>query len=247
MAEYADNVPPIDSRSAAHDRARFITSEMPCPYLAMRQARSEAYYFESLDGAKYELLLACGYRRSGRVVYRPRCRGCSECKQVRIPVDRFEASKSMRRTWRRNQDVIVRCAPPDPTDEKFEMFTRYLQTQHDDTMPRSRAAFAEFLYDSPMETLEFTYRLGRRTIGASIADLCPGGLSSVYCYFDPEFAKRSLGTFSVLWELDYCRTHDLPYYYMGYYIADCPAMAYKVRFRPSEILVDTGRWLTVEA
>jgi len=247
MSECADNLPVINSVDATQERTRFITPEGPCPYLSSRQSRSEAYYFESLDGGVYERLMARGFRRSGRVVYRPRCRGCSECKQARIPVRRMQLTRSMRRIKRRNTDLTVTNGVPEASDEKFDMFSRYLTHQHDDVMPRTRHAFVEFLYDSPMETVEFTYRLGRRTIGASIADVCPGGLSSVYCYFDPEFADRSLGTFSVLWEVDYCRATALTYYYMGFYVANCPAMSYKLRFRPSEILVDTDRWLTVEA
>ena len=64
----------------------------------------------------------------------------------------------------------------------------------------------------------------------------------MYCFFDPEFQDRSLGTFSVLWEVERCRTQGLPHYYMGYYIANSPTMAYKARFRPSEFLVGDNQW-----
>jgi arginine-tRNA-protein transferase len=245
MTEYHDNGKAIDSPGADFDRMRFITPESPCPYLSNRRSRSEAYYFDTIKGAQYEWLMARGYRRSGRVVYRPRCRGCDECKQIRIPVERFEPSKSMRRIRRRNADVVVACASPEPTDEKYDLFTSYLNHQHDEAMPRGRDAFLDFLYLSPLESVEFVYRLGNRIVGVSLADCCPGGLSSVYCYFDPGFAERSLGTFSVLWEVEHCREQGLAFYYMGYYVADCPAMAYKIRFRPSEVLVDADRWLTI--
>ncbi len=141
----------------------------------------------------------------------------------------------------------VTLGVPTPTEEKFDIFTRYLEHQHDDMMPRTYASFSEFLYDSPMETVEFCYYLGKRIVGVSIADRCPGGLSSVYCFFDPEFQDRSLGTFSVLWEVEHCRTHGLPYYYMGDYIANSPTMAYKARFRPNEILVGDNQWIVVVA
>ena len=84
---------------------------------------------------------------------------------------------------------------------------------------------------------------GERLIGVGLADRCPGGLSSVYMYFDPAFAGRSLGTFSVLWEIEYCRRENLPYDYLGYYVAGCQKMAYKARFRPNEMLVGENRWV----
>jgi len=247
MAEERETTEAIGSRSADFDRLRFLTPEMSCPYLPERLSRSEAYCTEWIDGSTYEKLMARGFRRSGHVIYRPRCRGCNECRQLRIPVGRFEPSRSMRRIRRRNADLTVSPGVPEPTRDKFDIFTRYLDHQHDDMMPRSYDAFAEFLYDSPLETVEFCYALGQRIVGVSIADRCPGGLSSVYCFFDPEFQDRSLGTFSVLWEVEHCRTHGLPYYYLGYHIANSSTMAYKSRFRPNEILVGDNQWIIVQA
>ena len=94
-------------------------------------------------------------------------------------------------------------------------------------------------------TLEMSYHLGQRLIGVSIADVVPGGLSSVYMYFEPEFAARSLGTLSILREIDHCKRHQLSYYYLGFFIADANTMAYKSRFRPNEILIDDDFWITL--
>jgi arginine-tRNA-protein transferase len=235
----------ITSAQADYDTLRSVSPEHPCPYLPDRQARSEVYRADHLDGAMYERLLAKGFRRSGRVVYRPRCRGCRECRQLRVPVQQFTPTRSMQRVRRRNADVAVEVGLPVATEEKFSLYARYLDAQHDGTMGRSFESFSEFLYDSPLETLEFEYRFGERVIGVSIADRSPNGLSSVYMYFDPDLAPRSLGTFSVLWEIDYCRREGLPYYYLGFFVAGSPTMAYKSRFRPNEILVGEDRWVSL--
>lgn len=232
------------SAQGAHDAMRDVSPETPCPYLPGRLARTEAYLLDNVDAETFGRLLTLGYRRSGRVVYRPRCRGCSECRSTRVLTDAFSLSRSMRRIWRRNAELRVEEGEPTPTDAKFALYGRYLDAQHDQTMSRSFETFRDFLYDSPIETLEFRYFLGERLVGVSIADLWSGGLSSVYMYFDPDFRERSLGTYSVLWEIDYCRRHDLPYYYLGYYVAECESMSYKSRFRPNEILVGPDRWIT---
>ena len=233
----------ISSAAADYDALRYVSSEAPCPYLPGLQARSEIYAVEQLNGEVYERLLARGFRRSGRIVYRPRCRACRECRSIRIVADQFVPSRSMRRVWRRNADVSVDLGKPEPSNEKFELFCRYLDSQHDETMDRSYESFRDFLYDSPIDTLEFHYRLGDRLIGVGLADRWSAGLSSVYMYFDPGVSERSLGTFSVLWEVGFCRSEGLPYYYLGYYVAGSGKMAYKARFRPNEILVGDDRWV----
>lgn len=234
---------PISSAQAEYDLLANISPEVPCPYLPGVRSRSEAYYAETLDGATHERLITRGFRRSGRIVYRPRCRGCRECRQLRVLTGQFRPTRSTRRVWRRNADLRVELAEPVPTDEKYTMFRHYLDAQHDDAMSRSYESFVEFLYDSPTETSELSYCLGRRVIGISIVDHCPGGLSSVYMYFEPEYRDRSLGTFSVVWEIEYCRGKGLPYYYLGFFVAQCATMAYKCRFRPNEILVGNDRWV----
>jgi len=237
----------ISSAQADYDSLRFVSQERPCPYLPGKQARSEAYWVDQLDGSTYERMLTRGFRRSGRVVYRPRCRGCSECRQMRVPVESFQPTRSMRRVLARNADVVVEEGRPAPDDERFAVYRRYLDAQHDESMSRGYESFRDFLYDSPTETVEFRYRVEGRLMGVSIADRLPLGLSSVYMYFDPEFSERSPGTFSVLWEIDYCRRAGMKYYYLGFFVAGSTTMSYKSRFRPNDILIGDDRWVSLQA
>ena len=246
MAEQQALIEVISSPQAEYDSLRNVSGESPCPYLPHKRSRCEAYAVDDVGGDVYEEMLARGFRRCGRVVYRPRCNHCRECRQLRIPVERFVPSRSMRRVSRRNADVRVEIGDPIPTREKFNLFRRYLSGQHDGTMLRTFEAFVEFLYDSPVPSLEVRYTIGNRLVGISINDHCPGGLSSVYMFFDPEFRRRSLGTFSVLWEIAHCRREALPYYYLGYYVANSRTMAYKSRFRPNEILAGEDHWVTFQ-
>jgi arginine-tRNA-protein transferase len=235
----------INSPQAEYDAQRNVSPERPCPYLPNRLARSEVYWADRMSGALYETLLARGFRRSGRVVYRPRCRNCQECRQMRVLVNRFTASRSARRVLKHNEDVRVETGPAAPSAEKYALYVAYLAGRHDGSMSRSYEAFAEFLYDSPMRTMEFRYFLGERLIGVSVLDKCPKGLSSVYMYYDPSLRERSLGTFSILHEIEHCRAHRLPYYYLGYHVAGSKTMDYKSRFRPAEVLVAEGRWIAL--
>lgn len=232
-------------RDASCEAAQSSSGQQDCPYLPDRRATLSGHAFiqpGSLPPTDYDQLLSENFRRAGVVVYRPQCRGCSACRSLRVPVATFAPSKSMRRILRHNQDVDVRVATPDPSMESYDVYRRYLEQRHDRTMSDDFVSFASFLYVSPTLTQEITYRVGDRLLAVSIVDRVPSGLSSVYVYFDPDFSDRSPGTFSALWEIDYCRREGLPYYYLGYHVAGAQAMEYKARFRPNEILNDEGEW-----
>jgi arginine-tRNA-protein transferase len=126
--------------------------------------------------------------------------------------------------------------------EKAKLYSRYLQYQHADTPEESPADVESFLYTTAVQTLEFEYWLCDRLVAVSLADACSRSLSSVYAYFEPDEAKRSLGVFSSLWELAYCQSARIPFYYLGFYVAGCRKMDYKARFRPCEWQETQGRW-----
>ena len=234
---------PIGSAMADYDDLRYVTEESPCAYLPGLPARAQAYRVDSLAPATHQRLMGLGFRRSGNVVYRAHCRTCDKCQAIRVVVTRLVLTPSMRRVARLNRDVAVDVSTPVATDEKYEMFRRYLDAQHDGSMSRDRDVFTDFLYTSPTRTLEFSYKVKDRLVAVGIVDQCPSGLSSVYVFFDPSENSRSLGTLSVLREVEYCRRRGLPYYYLGLWVEGSKTMDYKARFRPNEILTGDGCWV----
>ncbi|HVP09583.1 MAG TPA: arginyltransferase, partial [Phycisphaerae bacterium] len=166
------------------------TGPYSCPYLEDRTAHSEGVYAARLDAAVYQDLMDMGFRRSGRLVYRPRCEGCRECVPIRIPVEQFRPSRSQRRVARRNRDVQVTVGEPRSSDEKWRVYVEYLRRRHDGTMSEERDDFEEFLYAAVTDTVEMEYRLADRIVAVGIVDSCPACLSSVYFYFDPAESWR---------------------------------------------------------
>lgn len=219
------------------------TPERPCPYLPDRMARTRAFRVEQMPGEAYRLFMNAGFRRSGQIFYQPVCAGCRRCLPLRVPTDLFAPSKSQRRIWRRNQDLRVTRVSPHPTEEKFALYTRYQRDWHDGAMMGDWEEFAHLLYDAPVPGVELEYRTADdRLIGAGICDLSASSLSSVYFYFDPAEARRGLGTFSVLYEIDLARRLGISHYYLGYWVEGCRQMEYKASFRPHEVLDPTGSW-----
>jgi arginine-tRNA-protein transferase len=235
LSHYPSHPPPVKLRM-------YESGEHVCSYFRDRSARTRAFYAPKMPGALYQQFMDAAFRRSGRYVYQPVCGGCRLCVPIRVPVETFAASKSQRRAWRKNQDVVIEIGEPTPTHEKLALYQKYRLHWHE-TDEQSWDEFVSFLYDSPVETVEFEYRLSSgELVGVGICDLCAKSLSAVYFYFDPEHAKRGLGTFSALYEIETARKLNIPYYYLGFWVKNCATMHYKCDFRPCELLDTDGTW-----
>jgi leucyl-tRNA---protein transferase len=221
-----------------------------CSYLPDRQTTLRAFYISRLPSDLYHDFLDAGFRRAGRIVYQPICQGCRACMPIRVSVPEFAENKSLRRCRKRNADLKVSIAPPRLTDEKFDLYRRYLAERHARKLPadegepeENKESLDEFLYQSPVDTLEFVYRDSTgRLVAVGICDICSRSISSVYFYFDPSDSRRGLGNFGALTEIDCARQLKIPWWYLGYWVKGCRAMEYKADFHPHELLHPDGVW-----
>jgi leucyl-tRNA---protein transferase len=229
----------------------FSTEPAPCPYLAGRLERRLVTPLEGADPERlHDRLLRAGFRRSQGYAYRPACAGCQACVPVRIPVAQFVFRRPWRRILRDNADLVASERRPVATPEQYALFRRYLDGRHA-ASGMAEMAWAEFramIDDSPVDTRVIEWRRPDRSlIAASLTDCCPSGFSGVYKFFDPDEARRSLGSLIILWHVQRAAGLGLPYLYLGYWIAGSPKMAYKARFQPLEQLTAAGwRPMSVE-
>lgn len=147
--------------------------------------------------------------------------------------------------------------------ESYEIYRKYQITVHRERPSRcGEEAYRSFLVDSPLVQSRSTpnqdrlygsyhmlYRLSGRLFAVGVLDVLPNCLSSVYLFYDPDFAKLSPGTLSALKEIEWIKKNadiypSLRFYYMGYYIHSCPKMRYKANYHPSELLCEeTKLWV----
>jgi arginine-tRNA-protein transferase len=222
----------------------FSTELAPCPYLSGRAERRLVTSLDRADADRgHERLMQTGFRRAQRFAYRPACPGCRACVPVRIPVARFSLSRGWRRILRRNADLVARERPLLATEEQFALFSRYLAGRHaaGGMAAMSWADYRAMIDDSPVAGLVAEWRRADGSlIAVSLTDRCASGLSGVYKFFDPDEGRRSLGSLIVLWHVERARELQLPYVYLGYWIAGSAKMAYKARFQPLEQLTPDG-------
>ena len=129
----------------------------------------------------------------------------------------------------------------------YRLYRRYQAARHagggmdqDD-----REQFRGFLLQSRVDSALLEYSLGGEVVMVSLLDRLLDGLSAVYTFYEPELARRSLGTFGVLTQVRLARDMGLPYLYLGYWIAASTKMAYKRGYRPLEAFVE-GQWRPLE-
>lgn len=210
----------------------------PCPYLPDREARLPLRLpLRRITPEEFDLLLELGDRRSGRGLYRASCGACHECRPIRVPTAEFQPSTSQRRSVRKNEDLTIEVGPAQCTDAHLDLYNRHKLGRGLSRTGEllTEAHYRQWLVDSCVPTVEVRYRVGERLIGVSVLDVGATAVSSVYHYYDPDEARRSLGVYSVLWEIAWAHSIGIKWYYLGYYVRDCDHLNYKARYLPNEI------------
>ncbi len=220
----------------------FFAEHGRCPYLADRDWSSVSLHVQQMAPRELQDLLQSGFRRSGSEFYRPACRQCRQCVPIRLPVQAFRAHKTQRRIWRRNQDLQVRQVPVRLNGSRLDLYRRFLAARFDRVDSPGIEELEAFLADRFGSTVEMDYLLEGRLVAFGVLDVTPEAASSVYFVHDPEMASRRLGTFSVMQEVEWCRQTGRSHLYLGLWVRECPAMAYKAWFHPHELLV-AGAWV----
>ncbi|MBB3985248.1 arginine-tRNA-protein transferase [Sagittula marina] len=186
-----------------------------------------------------------GFRRSQNVLYRPSCAECSACMSARIDVSKFVATRSQKRTLKKNTHLERRATSPWATEEQYNLFRRYLDTRHADggMADMDVFEFAAMVEETPIRSrvVEYLDRESGALIATCLTDMLDDGLSMVYSFYDPEHQKNSLGTWMILDHIAIAQETGLPYVYLGYWVPGSEKMGYKAQFSGLEIY-HRGQW-----
>ncbi len=222
----------------------YTTAPYSCSYLKSTVARSQvATPSHAINQTTYSNLVSKGFRRSGSFTYRPLCETCKECIPVRINTSNFILRKSQKRAWKKHQPLSTRIIKPYFNQEHYSLYSKYQSLRHSGggMDSDSKEQYKQFLLQSHVNSLLIEFRDKQTLKMVSIIDKLDDGISSVYTFFDPEDKGSSYGIYSILWQIEYCKSLELPKLYLGYWIKNSQKMTYKIRFQPLEGLVD-GKW-----
>ncbi len=220
----------------------YMTVPHDCSYLADHTATTLFLDPEQpVNQQVYDLLTLVGFRRSGKHLYRPNCKGCNACISVRVPTEEFQLKRKHRKTLNRNRDLSARIMPAHFVQEHYDLYERYIHERHadGDMFPPSEEQYTSFLTSDKhfSHLVEFRDAEGQ-LVAVSAMDTLSHGVSAIYTFYTPDQPRRSLGVYVVLWLILHARYHHLPYVYLGYWIESCQKMSYKTEYQPLEQLRD---------
>jgi arginine-tRNA-protein transferase len=241
----------------AVEHARFPTPEHPCAYLLGKPAMLEVRLLTDVSPEETEHLIERGWRRFGPEYFRPICLGCFECVSLRVPVRQFHFSKSQRRVVRRCEKVSVEIRPPRADAARVSLYHKWHSAREErcgwQENPLDEEGYRRQFCFPHLCGREMSYWADGKLVGVGLVDEMPESLSSTYFFFDPDYAKLSLGVYSALCEISLALQLGKSYVYFGYRVAGCKSLTYKSAFRPHELLLgrpgegDVTEWVRGDA
>ncbi len=227
----------------------YVTDQTPCGYLDKRHSRSAFVHPSfSLDTDAYSQLIEQGFRRSGDQVYKPFCPTCSECIPTRVAIDDFMPSKSQKRCIKKNKLTTTLVQPAHFKQSHYEMYMRYQKSRHQvgGMAESTKEDYIDFLASQWCDTLFVEFFADEKCIAVATIDQFDNALSAVYTFFEPEYAHLSLGTYAILWQIEYAKKQEIEFLYLGFWIKNCQKMSYKNQFQPLQGLIDK-QWKEVSS
>jgi len=219
----------------------FCMLDYECAYKPEKKVRMHYKYVIQSSKTFNTAVVQRGWRRFGKYYFHPICQGCNECKSLRIDVDNFTPSKSQKKAQKRNKQTQIPMHKTTMTQMHIDLYNKYHDfkyqkdgwKQKDISYHEYRENFTQGAYDFGKEVL---YIRDEKLIGVDLIDIVDNGISSIYFFYDPDYAKLSLGTYSLLYQIKLAKILNLKWIYLGYWVEGCQAFAYKPNFKPQQIL-----------
>ncbi len=216
-----------------------------CPYNLPYTATFNQAVFKPVKERIMGMFLAAGYRRNGNYLYNVQCENCRACVPIRLRPEELQLSRSQKRARAANKDIDIVLDKIKVDYDRNRVCNNFLSARFPNKNSTARAYYSEFFLNEITDTYEIQYLLQGKLVGVSIIDLGLDWMNAVYFYFDPDYEKRSLGTFNILTMADICVRRKISYLYLGYTIKEVAAMNYKEKFLPHQLLKD-DEWVKVE-
>jgi len=219
----------------------FSMLDYECAYLPEKKVRMSYKYVPDANKTFVSALIYRGWRRFGKYYFHPICQGCNECKSIRIDVKKYKYTKSQKRSIKRNRDTEIIIQKPTLTQAHIDLYNKY----HSFKQEKDNWKFREISHREYIENFvdgaedfgkEILYIRDGKLVGVDLVDILDDGISSIYFYYDPDFGRLSLGTYSLLYQINLANILDLEWIYLGYWVDGCKAFAYKPNFQPQELL-----------
>ncbi|MCP4133585.1 MAG: hypothetical protein GY754_21635 [bacterium] len=165
---------------------------------------------------------------------------------VRIPLKNFSYKKNHKKILRVVENNFqVKIEKINLTEEKEDLYQRFQKKFHGFIF----YSLNDFIYgindESICDTHEVTVYDGDRLIALSFFDPGKTSLAGLIGIYDLEYDQYSLGTYTMLKEIEYGIENKCRYYYPGHVFENNPCYDYKLTLGPTEYLNNKNKWVPV--
>ena len=208
-----------------------------CSYLSDAEQTTHYKLIDNCDAWQCQELIERGYRRFGKMYFRPICSLCDECKSIKIDVDNFKFSKSHKRVIKKASFLKSYIQSPTMTQAHLDLFEKYhlhmkdkKEWEYSETNPNNY--YSSFVDGHNGFGYEILYYDDEKLVGVDLIDILEDGVSSIYFYYDPDYMKYGLGKLSLLFQIKFAASQNKKWIYLGYYVKECPSLSYKSDYKP---------------
>lgn len=208
-----------------------------CSYLKDKEQITNYKVIDNCNKSYCQNLIERGYRRFGRMFFRPICESCTECQSIKIDIQNFKFSKSQRRVINKAKNITSIIRRPSLTKDHISLFEKYHLFMKSKKEWSYKQITPEHYFSSFVDGhndfgYEVLYFHNDKLIGVDLIDILDNGISSIYFYYDPDYSEYSLGKLSLYQQIKFAQKSNKEWIYLGYYVKDCPSLSYKSHYKP---------------
>lgn len=208
-----------------------------CSYI---KGNTQSTHYKVIDNSSVDdcqNLIERGFRRFGKMYFRPICDTCHECQSVKIDAVNFKFTKSVRRVIKKASSFKSYMQTPTLTRTHLDLFKKYHLHMKDKKEWEYHEATPEHYYESFVSGhsdfgKEILYFDEDKLIAVDLIDVLEDGISSIYFYYDPDYGSYSLGKLSLYQQIELTIQSKKKWVYLGYYVKECDSLSYKAQYKP---------------
>ena len=96
-----------------------------CSYIKDKEQTTHYKVIENCSTQNCQDLIERGFRRFGKMYFRPICGDCQECQSIKIDVENFTFSKSQKRIIKKASHIKSYVQVPTLSQAHLDLFTKY--------------------------------------------------------------------------------------------------------------------------
>ena len=210
---------------------------------------AEKQHPEKLSPEELDQCLAKGWYRMGQTIFTTHflCFGNMfySALWVRLPLEGYQFSKSLRKIIRRNSTHFqTTVGPAFITHEQEKLYELYRESFPGILSPTLRDSLLDGGNQNLYRTMQVTVRDGKKLVACSFFDLGKTGGASILGFYHPAYSTHSLGLYTMLEEIQFCRYLGMNWFYPGYVVPGYHRFDYKLRIGDVEYFdLGSDSWL----